>query len=424
MDLPTVNPGDLIKAAHINKISSSLEYLAEQVHGGSAHTLSGARTISATVGHHEIDLTGDCSLTIDRADAGTHPVVSLDVKPAGKVLTILDSEVAPITENSLVSVVWSRGTWKGGTGGAPATPDATPPTALTSVTVTGIGESSAELSWPAATDPESTVQYSWRAYKTGTTPPAYTLTSARTATVTGLTPSTGYTVQVYSHSNGGATTPATASFTTKAGWRVVRRYDFTGIADGTPANGVTPSIGTGAIVAEEGATIVGGKLDIHSWPPHITETPPWSHDSGEFRSSMTYTAPDLASEGSVPAIAFIIAGGASSAGPNAYVCRIGLHRPQWNDSTLTLSAPTTYDAAGVITMESGRSRSGFPLSGTLTIHRVDDRTVRVYIDGALWATITPSETNNSYGKFIGLKCGAGHSQNKHWIIDDIIDEVY
>ena len=38
--------------------------------------------------------------------------------------------------------------------------------------------------------------------------------------------------------------------------------------------------------------------------------------------------------------------------------------------------------------------------------------------------LTPSETNNSYGKFIGLMCGAGHSQNRHWIIDDIIDEVY
>lgn len=214
--------------------------LADRIDGYADHgDVSGPVTFNGPTGSHWFDATAPTTITL--AGFAEGQVVSLLPFSGAADVTVTGLPDLELTDGLVASAMLARGVWVtgGGGGGTPATPDTTPPTAVTDLVATG-GEGQIVLTWSAATDAESSVAYRYRAWLTsGGATGAWTSTTTTAATITGLAAG-AYTAEVYAYSNGGAsaTDTATATVTASLGYDI--GDDFNAANTTSIAGRVTP----------------------------------------------------------------------------------------------------------------------------------------------------------------------------------------
>lgn len=241
--------------------------LADRIDGYVDHgNIYGGVTFSGPTGSHWFDATAPTTITLDGFQEGQ--VVTLICFSGAEDVTINDAGDTTLVDGTAWSAILARGAWIGGGGGGePAVPDTTPPTNVTGLTATG-GEGQVTFNWNAATDTESPVKYGYRVWLTsgGATGAYTTRTSVGPVTVTGLSAG-NYTVQVYSFSNGGNTTPVSATATVTVnpfpGANAYDTFNRSGNLQGstTEGGGLTwGSTGAGSLLWPGTAPISGGKV--------------------------------------------------------------------------------------------------------------------------------------------------------------------
>lgn len=207
------NLADKANASSLRVSASLGDQLAERIDGYTDHgDVSGDVTFNGPTGSHWFDATAPTTITL--AGFGEGQIVSLLPFTGAADVTINGLPDLELADGFIASAQLARGVWvTGGGSGTPATPDSTPPTAVTGLDATG-GAGQISASWTAATDAETSVSYRWRVWLTsGGATGAWTTTSSTSFTKTGLTVAGGYTVEVYAYSNGGASATATDTAT-------------------------------------------------------------------------------------------------------------------------------------------------------------------------------------------------------------------
>lgn len=204
--------------------------------------VSGSLTVGP--GGHEMDLTGDVDVTV----SGTGDV-TLFVHGEGTVTVageefVLTGDPDPAVILVVTSPRGDRYAFMAGGSGEPVVPDATPPSAVTDLSATG-GEGELTYDWTDSTDAESPVKYGVKVWEDSDAEPgSYTVrTTGGPVTVTGL-PAGIYNIKLYAFSNGGSTTPDTATATVTG----VEVHDFLDNFDGTAGTLLTahtPDVGGG-----------------------------------------------------------------------------------------------------------------------------------------------------------------------------------
>lgn len=229
-----------------------VEPLAAQVSGYTDHgDISGAVTFAGPTGSHWFTATGPTTITLD--GYSEPDVVTLICFGGAVDVTVAGMPELELADGTAWSAQLARGVWvTGGGSGTAATPDTTPPSAITDLAAApGEDGTTASLTFTPASDAESTPRQRIRYYAQGglagpwpTSGPLYGLTTSP-AQLTGLTPGTTYVAEIQSYSAGGSQTVIdTVTFTTPtpAGWNTWDLATFTApdgtlVADYDTANG-------------------------------------------------------------------------------------------------------------------------------------------------------------------------------------------
>lgn len=235
-----------------------IEPLAAQVSGYTDHgDISGAVTFTGPTGSHWFTATGPTTITLD--GYAEPDVVTLICFGGAADVAVNGLPDLALADGTAWTAQRARGVWvTGGGTGAPATPDATPPTAVTGLDATG-GSRQVTATWSAATDAESSVSYRWRVWPTsGGAAGDWTSTTATSFTKSGLA-SGDYTVEVYAYSHGGASATATDTATVTAPL-VVDFLDTFTRANGSLSAAPTPNTGGNWAGSTAAPTITSGAL--------------------------------------------------------------------------------------------------------------------------------------------------------------------
>lgn len=378
---------------------STAEALAARIDGYTDHgDVSGVLTIDPATGTHVLNATGSLLVTLDTAPDGR--IVTLYIVGGAESVTVDGMTDLELTDGAFASFVRIRGAWvlaSAGAAGEPATPDTTPPSAVTDLAVTpGSDGVTATATFSPATDAESTVKYRYRLYATGTTAPAWPTSGAQynltgsPINLTGLTAGEDYTMDLQAYSAGGSAAADTATFTTPtpAGWNVWDSIDFADQTAGTFASpkdfttdqGRTLRATTGA---DPSAIIVGSnkvKGVFQQSPVNLVlngATPP-----NESRVTIPYEL--VGSNPSYPSLVNV--------GVTMQVGSASLEAEfNWNTgNSCRLTVKHNYGTGVVYTAGPGytvvgNEVNGIPASGVLTVETVDG-VLSAYVDGDLVVT--------------------------------------
>lgn len=243
------------------RINTSLgDQLAARIDGYTDHgDVSGTLAVDPATGTHVLNATGALLVTLGEEINGT--IVTLYVVGGADQVTVDGIADLELTDGAFASFVRIRGAWvlaSAGASSTPATPDSTPPTAVTNLNATG-GSGQVSATWTAATDAESSVSYRWRVWLTsGGATGTWTTTTSTSFTKTGLE-SGAYTVEVYAYSHGGASATATDTATVTAPL-VVDFLDTFTRANGSLSAAPTPNTGGNWAGSTAAPTITSGAL--------------------------------------------------------------------------------------------------------------------------------------------------------------------
>lgn len=369
-----------------------IEPLAAQVSGYNDHgNISGAVTFTGPTGSHWFTATGPTTITLD---GYSEPDVVTLICFGGAV----DVTVAGMPELELVDgTAWSaqlaRGVWvTGGGSGTAATPDTTPPSAITDLAAApGEDGTTASLTFTPASDAESTARQRIRHYVQGgaagawpTSGPLYGLT-ASPVTLTGLIPGTTYVAEIQSYSAGGSqSTIDSVTFTTPtpAGWNVWDSIDFADAVAGTfasPKDFTTDQGRTLRATSDNQIIVDSGKVKGVYQQPSVGLAFPSATVPAPGRFVATYELIGTnASYQPLVSFAFNMTTGGASV------------TAEWNWSTgtarrLTIGAnfgnPAIYTAGPGYTLN-GREVNGIPETGVIRAECVG-QVLNVYVDDEL-----------------------------------------
>lgn len=398
------------------RINTTLgDQLAQRIDGYTDHgDVSGTLAVDPATGTHVLNATDALLVTLAAESDGR--IVTLYVIGGAENVTVDGMADLELTDGAFASFVRIRGAWvlasAGASAGEPATPDTTPPSAVTDLAVTpGSDGVTATATFSPATDAESTVKYRYRLYATGSTAPAWPTSGSQynlagsPINLTGLTVGEDYTMDLQAYSAGGSAAADTATFTTPtpAGWNVWDTIDFADQTAGTFAPPKDFTTDTGKTlravltVNETGSVVVGsGKVKgVYQQTP--------------IRLSYPSDTTPTASRVTIP---FDLVGTNTSYGPGVRV-NIGMGTGSVNiEMALNWETGTSrrmqigpnygsgfvrsagLDAAANGYTLSGEWLNGLPTTGTLVLE-AESQILKAYVNGLHIYSV--DFTNNLYG---------------------------
>lgn len=400
-----------------NEVLGVADSLAARIDGYTDHgDVSGAVTFNGPNGTHWFDATAAATITLAGFTEGQ--VVSLLPFSGAANVTVADAIGIELTDGLISSAMLARGMWvTGGGGGTAATPDTTPPSNLTGLVAGTPTSTTIPFSWAASTDSESTVRYAWRIKPTSGAYGAWTTgITGTSATATGLSASTDYTIEVYPYSSGGSATGMTVTTTTgayvPASGDVLTSDSFSGAA-GT-VHGRTTDLYAGGIARQW--TVTGGTTTGWVTDSSGRLTGPTASTAARMNYGYSGAAKvefDVVAAG--PNTLWVGVGYTLSSGPSGRAFVFGADSVQYAgaDEGVVADNPTTPGANNVV----GYQAPGPALASSLghwTIQYIGTDFTVTRPDGYVWEGTATSAPTSTY-----LQVSSTGYTSGGWIIDNV-----